>query len=548
MSPVRHRLRQLAAAERLLGFVESAREYPLEFVTFSLTGYRPRRSGTSSALPGADLIADLVLLIESLSSSAPLADASAGGALLRADQLESRLHVCGRTLSRWRSRGLCGRWYVAPEGRPYLAYSIDSVHRFLRKQAELVRRAGRFQVMTVAERAAIVARARALLAEEPQSIHALARRIASETGRATETIRVLLRRAIEPIELDADCAAFDRTPDTDGELLAAVRAGEDTASLAQRLVQPREAIEAAIARARAREIAERPIEYVHSDVFDAPDAEAMILGGPGDGPVEDVLRERPDGRVPDSLGPSLVACYRVPLLTAAGERELFRRYNYLKFRAERVRQAIRPLTPSDAAVAEVREWLTRAARVKAAIVEANLRLVISIAKRHVRGLHGVALADLIGEGNISLLHAIDRFDYSRGFRFSTYATWVITRRLARVVPDSIQWQRRHRTGAAATMEPVDAPASDEPRREPNADMARLLRQAVSELDPRERTVLERYFGLAAASNSPVTLDEVGVELGISKERTRQIKERALRKLRRVLATHHLEHSFGDADE
>ncbi len=226
------------------------------------------------------------------------------------------------------------------------------------------------------------------------------------------------------------------------------------------------------------------------------------------------------------------------------------------------------------------------------LVESNLRLVISVARKYLRP-GGVSLPDLIQEGNIGLLQAVDKFDYRRGFRFSTYAVWWIRQAVGRAIADqartvrlpvhivdalsrlyrvreeltqklgrkptneeiagemAVPPERVQELLKASALEPIDleTPISSEeeeeagqlediiadtslPAPEEEAALEQFREELVNILEslaPRERRVIQLRFGLL--DGRPRTLDEIGDELGVSKERVRQIERQALSKLR-----------------
>jgi RNA polymerase sigma factor (sigma-70 family) len=227
---------------------------------------------------------------------------------------------------------------------------------------------------------------------------------------------------------------------------------------------------------------------------------------------------------------------------------------------------------------------------KQRLIEANLRLVVQIARRYVN--RGLPLPDLIEEGNLGLLRAVDKFEPDRGTRFSTYATWWIRQAVARALANQARtirlpvhvelllgrYKREHQRltqalGRAPTaaelaqalgtseeqigeleelrLQPVslDAPVGGDTRRlsetladataDPAAVLTRLFRErtelvaVLDDLAPNERTVLRRRFGLDG--DEPETLEAIGRRLDYSRERIRQIEAAGLRKLRALLA-------------
>ncbi|MEV6482495.1 sigma-70 family RNA polymerase sigma factor [Streptomyces sp. NPDC051576] len=307
--------------------------------------------------------------------------------------------------------------------------------------------------------------------------------------------------------------------------------------------------------------------------------------------------ERPRGRVADTGAPSsdlfrqyLREIGRIPLLTAAEEVELARRVEAGLFAEERLGSAV----DLDSQLAlDLDKLVVMGRMAKRRLIEANLRLVVSVAKRYVG--RGLTMLDLVQEGNLGLIRAVEKFDYARGYKFSTYATWWIRQAMSRALADQartirvpvhvvelinrvVRVQRRmlQERGYEPTPEEVADHLDLAPERvsevlrlaqEPVSlhapvgeedDVALgdliedgdatspvesaaflLLRQhldaVLSTLGERERKVVQLRYGLA--DGRPRTLEEIGRIFGVTRERIRQIESKTLNKLR--------DHAFAD---
>ncbi|KUO22204.1 RNA polymerase sigma factor [Streptomyces dysideae] len=300
---------------------------------------------------------------------------------------------------------------------------------------------------------------------------------------------------------------------------------------------------------------------------------------------------------PDTSGPSsdlfrqyLREIGRIPLLTAAEEVELARRVEAGLFAEEKLSNT--PDLDSQLAL-DLDRLVVMGRMAKRRLIEANLRLVVSVAKRYVG--RGLTMLDLVQEGNLGLIRAVEKFDYARGYKFSTYATWWIRQAMSRALADQartirvpvhvvelinrvVRVQRRmlQERGYEPTPEEVAAHLDLLPERvsevlrlaqEPvslhapvgeeddvalgdlieDGDAASpvesaaflLLREhleaVLSTLGERERKVVQLRYGLA--DGRPRTLEEIGRIFGVTRERIRQIESKTLNKLR--------DHAFAD---
>jgi RNA polymerase primary sigma factor len=531
--PARLRLRQLLNIEFLLSVVEINRAYPADFVCHVLTGFRGRASTEPhdcQLIDGEVLTPDLVTLAEELSEDADMSVEHWDGLVYAISELAGRFDVSTKTIFRWRRRGLVGWKFRFPDRRMRVVFPDRCVRRFVARNTDLVQRGSSFSQLSKEERAHIIARAIALHEEGHATVNAVARQLAVETGRAIETIRLLLK-AYDEAHLGA--GIFNRSklgPAVDGQQLAiweAYQDGATVAALAQRFACPVARVYKVVTQMRARALAARPVEYIHSPEFEPPNADETILCDEDD-PALCRIEPTAPRRAPADLPPYLQQLFRLPLLTKEGEVVLFRRLNYLKFKAERLRKALDPETARAAELDQIESLLARAVRIKNQITQANLRLVVSMAKRHLSA--GLDFFEIVSDGNVSLMRAVEKFDYTRGFKFSTYASWAIMRNYARMIPEQRHHGDRYQTGRDDLLESVAEIPFEEPDDENLIVLRGALDRMLGTLDLRERCILRQRFGLDG-DHAPQTLEQIGRRLGVSKERIRQLETRAIRRLR-----------------
>jgi RNA polymerase primary sigma factor len=313
-----------------------------------------------------------------------------------------------------------------------------------------------------------------------------------------------------------------------------------------------------------------------------------VLGAPVEEEAETKLPDT-DADVARRTGTSdLVRIYlreigRVPLLTAEDEVELAKSIEAGLYSEEKLNGHFTLATGDRADL----EWLAAdGVRGKQRLIEANLRLVVSIAKRYIG--RGLVFLDLIQEGNLGLIRAVEKFDYTRGYKFSTYATWWIRQAITRAIADQartirvpvhmvetinklarVQRQLHQELGREPTVDELAAELGVHPDRV--AEVQRIAQEPVSlqspigeeesdlgdfiedadavvpieaaafimlqdqldrvlcELSEREQRIIQLRFGLS--DGHPRTLEEVGREFGVTRERIRQIESKTLAKLR-----------------
>jgi len=462
--------------------------------------------------------------VEDLSDAAELPADAMGEQVFTVEELARQFNVSTKTISRWRELGLVSRRLVF-DGRKRVGFLRSSVDRFVRNNAERVERGARFSQLSDEQRSELIEHARELAANGGGQAE-IARRLAEQTGRSVETIRAALR------QYDLDNPETAIFPVLGGPLTEvqkhnvyeAYKRGASVDKLCSDYNRTKTTIYRVINEVRAEMIMTLPLDFIDNPRFRRKGADAAILGPM---PEADVPTRKP--RRPTGLPPYLASLYEMPLLTREQEQHLFRKYNYLKFKAARLREELEPDQPKAQLMDEIEELYEQIVDMKNQIAKANLRLVVSIAKRHVTPDQN--FFELVSDGNVSLLRAVEKFDYARGNKFSTYASWAIMKNFARTIPGEYRQRDRFRTSYdelfAATQEERGNPMSDE---RAQTDRLEKIQRILRKLDEREQQIIIGRFGLDH-NREPLTLKEVGAEMGVTKERIRQIEARALNKLR-----------------
>jgi RNA polymerase sigma factor (sigma-70 family) len=258
-------------------------------------------------------------------------------------------------------------------------------------------------------------------------------------------------------------------------------------------------------------------EYIYHPSFDDPSERPAILAPmPG---AEAYERQRAQVKAPGDVPPELAAIY-LPLLNREQEQHLFRKMNFLKHQGARL---------------EARE-------VEAFLVNCNLRLAVALARRY--ATHRDNLAEMVSDGHLSLIAAVAKFDFSRGHKFSTYATVVLMKDFSRRAAREKNHRQRFQTGQGAWFFDAAVDARTDERAcldsaEHTRDCFDKLFQLLEFLGPRERSVLRLRLSLDD-NGKALSLSKVGRTLGLTKEWVRQVQTRALKKLRNLAAFTNLE--------
>lgn len=280
-------------------------------------------------------------------------------------------------------------------------------------------------------------------------------------------------------------------------------------------------------QARARVWMQREVAFIDHPTFRQRDGESVDEVLAFAATVEDLPLQ---AELPDKLPPYLRRLCEVPLLTAEDERTLFRRMNFLKHQANVLRMRLREDSVRPGDLDEIERLVQAAEKIRNRIIRANMRLVMSIVKHYISD--AMAFDDLLSEGAAALLRAAEKFDCSRGFRFSTYVTKVVRREVFRLVMAHKRQSDRYATGSWDFIGEQSEERVEEVDNE--VDLSALrgdLSEFFANLDPREQAILRARFGMDHDDKAP-SLNDLGRRMGVSKERVRQLEMRAIRKLQK----------------
>ncbi len=549
-TPEGKRRKDLEAAERLHALIDAETQYPFDFVCFHITGFHRRGDIDQELINGRDLLNDLELFISRLSGKLATPVAEQGEKVHTADELAERFRVSTKTISRWRKRGLLPRKFIFEDNVHRLGFLESTVESFARNHPDLVSRAGSFRRLTAQERQQIIRQARSLAAKSTQSRYQIIEQISERLGIAHETVRYTLQ---DYENAHSGNPIFKKPsgrmkPTEAAELYRLYKQGTGVRQLMQRFDRSRATIYRIVHQRRAVALLAKKIVFVPSDEFLRDNARMRILGKPlqVETPEPD-RRIEPFALVGEDLSPNsrqaLLPEYMQILKTTSvlnrdQEIELFRRYNFLKYLVATERHQIKLTNVSATLLAQLEGYLEQAEAIHRMLVEANLRLVVGIASKHTGD--GANFSELVSKGNFALIQAVEEFDYTKGFRFSRRASLNIAKEYAKVSGRSTELTRKRAQSLATIQRGI---------RETTADVLAIerVRQSLAEvireeLDEREQYIILHHFGLVGTSlrKKTKTLKQIGDELGLTKERIRQIELTALQKLRQCLSKEQFE--------
>ncbi|MGQ0627963.1 MAG: sigma-70 family RNA polymerase sigma factor, partial [Phycisphaerales bacterium] len=231
------------------------------------------------------------------------------------------------------------------------------------------------------------------------------------------------------------------------------------------------------------------------------------------------------------------------ILTGAEEKVLFHQFNYARYRIWKLQAEVWSTAsrkPTLEQADQIIHWFRKSDVIRQQIANTNLALVLAMAKR--TRMSEVDFADLVSEGNMALLRAVDKFDAGRGYKFSTYACRAILKAFSRQGMKLSKYRQRFPTDFDPKLERSNYLETKRSTFEKDAaeEVKRIVLNNRAELTDVERTVIEHRFGLESSDpDRPMTLEQVGQIIGVTKERVRQIQNKAMEKIRLTLEANFL---------
>lgn len=538
--PVR-RQAQVAAAQKLLGEIEPGKNYPYQYVCFRVTDFRSD-AHSDLLIGGGALRHDLELFIRRVERSVPaLPIEQAIEPMLTLDEVSNRFNVSTKTISRWRVKGLSAR-RVKVNGRSQLGFPRVAVEKFVADHKDLVEKGARFSHLTDAEKDDILRLAREMR-DFGGTLTDVSKRIAARLKRSPEAVRYTIKNFDR---LHPESALFPSggplSPAAKEQIVIAMNSkqndnltGETVDTLAKRFGRTRSSLYRVVNEVRAKELVRQPVDYIYNPEFDNPALESVILG---DMPGKAEFESKRAGKNPPKDVPAHMAhLYEWPLLSKEQEQHVFRKMNFLKHQLHRFQESIDPMKPRVADLLKIEDYRDEIKKCRDLLISCNQRLVYAQAKQ--RLALGDHIDDLVSDGNMSLMRAVEKFDYGRGNKFSTYATWAIMKNFARSIPDAKTHKQRYMTGYDELFEAKADVRTDEQEVLAQADAAKArVSRLLDHLDARTREVIRMRTGLDGAEE--MTLEQIGQHFGITKERVRQINVRGMKQLREWAARENVE--------
>lgn len=511
-TPLATRAAQVTSAEGVLGDIDPSKAYPFDWLIFRITGYRPKNV-SSDLLTGLALQHDLGLLIEQLSESLNQRTDDLDQPVLSLEEASEKFNITSKTLQRWRRRGLSGRRLTFPDGKRRIGFLLPHLERFLAGHGRQVIAAANFAPIDADETEKIRA-ATQRLAGAGCSRGEIARRLARRFNRSLVMVERFIPEGVGGAEILLEMAS---------KIWRRYRHGVGLSELSHTFGYRKSSMYWAIMDERLSRIQQKKAKFIDDALYHQHDAEAVI---------EAIAKQEPITQIPGRVklrdsSSILASLSDHPILTPTQERALFLKFNFHKYQFVLTRRRLDERRITHRTLATIERHLARANEVRNEIVRSNLRLLVSAARRHARGC--VGLMDLISDGTLTLMRAVEGFDFHKGHHFATYASFGLMKEFAR---SSGKMIARHTKSASLEADVADASSH---RAGQILLESEHLSRLMAELNDAERKVLRLHYGLDGTPATG-TYRQTARELGMSPQQVRKIEEGALIKLRAIASS------------
>ena len=564
-TPAPAKLKQLDACETLAQLIDPDKTYPYDFVCYKLTGYQPKQRGQDQSIIGKMLLSDLAIYALTISKSLDLTKAHFLEQLYTVDTLTQHMRVSTKTVDRWRRKGLIGRYVVLDGPRKTVCFTAETVKAFITKHQQKISQGQKYVHLSQDNIARIIKAIHRWSNRFPNLRQQAIARIAKNEKRNIETINKIVLQHEKETHQQLFCPRHkDISVSIQKEIIAHHLDGKNYKVIASLLDVDTSVIKWILKNTISRKLKHQRISFIHDDAFTVDRNHKQILNAPQQSFPHAILEiingsNNPNAshntyqtvikqiKETDTATPSrsilnnyILDICNHDILTADQEYFLFRKYNFLKYLANDQQQCLDIKKPQSNAIQQLQDTLAMIKAIKNILIQHNLRLVLSVARRHTQNDHEIL--EMISEGNIILINAIDTFNFTRDVKFSTYGTYAIVKQFASFKSRANQHAFRNKQ-SDSIIEAIEALTKADDTQNDLSNAKHTLYNALNtQLETREKVVLCKYFGLEehdkqTSSNlpaKPMSFKQIGDQIGLSKERVRQVYTIALEKLRRVI--------------
>jgi hypothetical protein len=517
------RRRQMDSAERLLEEIDPQRNYPVDFVVYRITGYRPDTKGEPVTLVGEALVGDLVNLVQELSRTLELPADSPGRRALAIEDVARRLNISVRSLHRYRRLGLVCHYVRFDDGSQRLACFEDALQRFAARHESRLARASAFSRIDGPTEREIIDAAMAMRRDEGLTIIEVAERLATKFDRGQDTIRVLIRRH----DRRSDTPIFDDSPPLRDREIATIwrawRFGVGIGAMSRRFRKTRPTIHRAINRHRAQLLRALPLNWIDLPMHASADPSRESLFAP-------VVNADLQPRIDDQDAMAMLASLDAVLeMKAEDEQAALWAYNAVKRRSAGIIATLSDW-PTAGPLDLVETDLRWAAMIKRRLVESHMPASFGFVSRTLgRPLlqqRSSVILEVIELVIQSVSRAVETVDPSRSQTGSRVARLAIEKGLAGLPRDgrSTRAGRMHQPFDVLLDRPLSKLCDWQPWLSLRGDLA----QHVPALDALQRDLLTKRYGLDGTP--PLTIAVLAARVGRTETATARLVGDAERSL------------------